>query len=98
MSMKNVDDKNDSPDSIPCPICNKFYVKNIIEEHVNKCLFLNTSEQNSPKQGRSEINSSKRSSSHLNNVSSQEKRTRISISASSSKVTVSLYTTLVMLS
>lgn len=30
---------------ISCPVCNREFQQELIEEHVNKCLFLNTPEQ-----------------------------------------------------
>ncbi|KAL4712998.1 hypothetical protein ACJJTC_012068 [Scirpophaga incertulas] len=37
---------SDSDVSISCPVCNRTFNKRVIEEHVNKCLFLKTPEQN----------------------------------------------------
>lgn len=63
--------------SVSCPVCSKVFDKSLIEEHVNRCLFLNTSEENNLKQN------PKRSNSHLQ-LPTQEKRARISTSPSSS--------------
>ncbi|CAG9098376.1 unnamed protein product [Plutella xylostella] len=49
-------------DTIPCPVCNRQFPPKLVEEHVNKCLFLNTQ------------TTSKRDGSHLQAVSPQEKR------------------------
>ncbi|CAH0602985.1 unnamed protein product [Chrysodeixis includens] len=67
--------------SVSCPVCCKVFDKSLIEEHVNRCLFLNASEENNSKQN------PKRSSSHLQ-LPTQEKRARISTSPSSSKSTI----------
>lgn len=75
--------------SISCPICNKVFEKNVVEEHVNKCLFLNSSEENNIKHNKIELNTFKRSNSHLNNNCSHEKRARISTSPSSATAVVS---------
>lgn len=66
---------------VSCPVCSKVFDKSLIEEHVNRCLFLNASEENNSKQN------PKRSSSHLL-LPTQEKRARISTSPSSSKSVV----------
>ncbi|XP_075992533.1 ATPase WRNIP1-like [Anticarsia gemmatalis] len=81
MATKSEGGKSNTSEPIPCPVCNKNFDKNSIEEHVNKCLFLNTSEEN---KNRTEISSGKRSSSHLNNSASHEKRSRMSTSPSAS--------------
>lgn len=44
--------------SISCPICNKDFEKELIENHVNKCLFLNTPEQGSSKRNHSHLRKS----------------------------------------
>lgn len=83
---------DDVPNTIPCPICNKDFDKSAIQEHANKCLFLNTSEQSKFQQKAVHpelFNNAKRSSSHLKNTSSVEKRTRLSTSPSSTKAKVS---------
>lgn len=85
MSTKSVnDDTNSATNSIPCPICNKIFDKCVVEDHVNKCLFLNTSEHKM-KPNRIEINKSKRSNAHLNYTTSIEKRTKIDTNASTTK-------------
>ncbi|CAB3250275.1 unnamed protein product [Arctia plantaginis] len=86
MSVNKISGDDDVPNTIPCPICNKDFDKSAIQEHANKCLFLNTSEQSQFNQKRHELfNNAKRSSSHLKNTNSLEKRTRLSTSPSSSK-------------
>ncbi|KAF9409429.1 hypothetical protein HW555_011204 [Spodoptera exigua] len=70
---------------VSCPICNKMYQKTMIEEHANKCLFLNSSEDSKLKQNKVDQVTCKRNNSHLNNLSIQEKRPRISTSPSTSK-------------
>ncbi|XP_059060390.1 ATPase WRNIP1-like isoform X2 [Achroia grisella] len=59
---------SDSIEFISCPVCNKEFRKAIIEEHVNKCLFLNTPERN--------VNC-KRNSLHLKEISSHEKKIKL---------------------
>lgn len=54
--------------SIPCPVCNRSFENNIIEEHVNKCLFLNV-DSNAPH--------TKRSNYALSKFSPQQKRVKI---------------------
>ncbi|RVE48811.1 hypothetical protein evm_006585 [Chilo suppressalis] len=39
----------DSNNLIVCPVCNREFKKEVIEEHVNKCLFLNASGQSASK-------------------------------------------------
>ncbi|KAF9804106.1 hypothetical protein SFRURICE_020534 [Spodoptera frugiperda] len=85
MASTKVDKDNKEESAVPCPICNKMFEKPVIEEHVNKCLFLNSSEGSTLKPNKVEQVNSKRNSSHLNNSSFQEKRPRISISPGSSK-------------
>lgn len=58
----NNENLNMADDTIPCPVCNRQFPPKLVEEHVNKCLFLNTQ------------TSSKRDGSHLQAVSPQEKR------------------------
>ncbi|XP_013182885.2 ATPase WRNIP1 [Amyelois transitella] len=53
-----------------CPICNKHFQQNIIEEHVNKCLFLNTEDINNTP-------SSKRNGSHLKNLTPKDKKIKL---------------------
>lgn len=89
MASTKVDKDNQEENAVPCPICNKMFEKPVIEEHVNKCLFLNSSEGSTLKPNKVEQVNSKRNSSHLNNSSFQEKRPRISISPGSSKSEVS---------
>lgn len=66
-SSNNPDETSGSHSPITCPICGKSFEKHVVEGHVNKCLFLNTSEKNK----------SKRSSSHLSTVSPNEKRIKV---------------------
>lgn len=54
---------------VPCPICNRGFEQDVIEEHVNKCLFLT---QSLSKQG-----SSKRTASHLANPFVHEKKLKL---------------------
>ncbi|XP_026757418.2 ATPase WRNIP1-like isoform X1 [Galleria mellonella] len=64
--------------SISCPVCNKEFKKEIIEDHVNKCLFLNTPENNAT--------TCKRNSAHFKDVSSHEKKIKLdSISTTKAK-------------
>lgn len=58
---------SESSGTVSCPICDKSFEKNVIEDHANKCLFLNTSEKSS----------SKRNSSHFNTISPNEKRVKM---------------------
>ncbi|KOB70248.1 Werner helicase interacting protein [Operophtera brumata] len=67
MASKKSDEASSSTSTVSCPICGKSFEKNVVEEHVNKCLFLNSSDN---------INS-KRSSFHLNSVSPNEKRVKV---------------------
>lgn len=62
---------------VACPVCDKMFDQNVIEDHVNKCLFLKTTEKST---------NIKRSSSHLNTVSPNEKRIKMENSPTSSKV------------
>lgn len=78
-------DNNSNDITISCPICNKVFEKSVIEEHANKCLFLNTTQVNAVKQNKIELSNGKRSSSHFNQTSVNEKRPRLSTSPSSSK-------------
>ncbi|XP_045785658.1 ATPase WRNIP1-like [Maniola jurtina] len=64
MSAKNV---NPSDDKVFCPVCKREYDKEIIEKHVNKCLFLN-------------VDVSKRNGSHFDENCSQQKRIKIDVS------------------
>lgn len=67
MASKNSEEACKSSSTVSCPVCGKAFEKKIVEEHVNKCLFLNTSENTN----------SKRSSSYLNSVSPCEKRIKV---------------------
>lgn len=60
--------------SVPCPVCNREFEKNIIEEHVNKCLFLNTVSEKK----------NKRDNSHLPDVSFTGKKLKVGAASSSS--------------
>ncbi|XP_063358316.1 ATPase WRNIP1-like [Cydia amplana] len=51
--------------SVTCPVCNREFKKDQIEDHVNKCLFLNT---------QPEKNAAKRMGSFFNSISPKEKR------------------------
>ncbi|XP_047987017.1 ATPase WRNIP1-like isoform X2 [Leguminivora glycinivorella] len=51
--------------SVACPVCNREFRKDQIEDHVNKCLFLNTQPEKSV---------TKRTGSFFNSVSPKEKR------------------------
>lgn len=92
-SVKTIEKKPDPEDiTISCPICNKDFKQAVIEEHANKCLFLNTSEKSKLKplkQNKEDQPNHKRNSSHFNETSLQEKRLRISTSPSSAKSAVS---------
>ncbi|KAJ8729280.1 hypothetical protein PYW08_000861 [Mythimna loreyi] len=68
--------------TVSCPICNKNFNKAVIEEHANKCLFLNTSEKSKIKQNKDQPNQ-KRNSSHFQDPNLHEKRLRKSTSPSS---------------
>lgn len=59
MASRKAGESSCSNSPVPCPICGKSFEKHVVEEHVNKCLFLNTSENNKLK----------RSSSLLSNIS-----------------------------
>ncbi|CAH2104315.1 unnamed protein product [Euphydryas editha] len=48
---------------VSCPVCDRFYEKQNIEKHVNKCIFLNTIPEKSPK----------RDGSHLEDNTQQKK-------------------------
>ncbi|XP_022820354.1 ATPase WRNIP1-like isoform X1 [Spodoptera litura] len=85
MASTKGDKDNQEESTVSCPICNKMYEKAVIEEHVNKCLFLNSSEETKLKQNKVDQLNSKRNNSHLNNSYFQEKRPRISTSPGSSK-------------
>ncbi|XP_049868211.1 ATPase WRNIP1-like [Pectinophora gossypiella] len=58
---------------INCPVCNREFEKDVIQEHVNKCLFLNT---------QPEPSSSKRTGFHLQSPVSQDKRVKLSSASS----------------
>ncbi|XP_063529375.1 ATPase WRNIP1-like isoform X2 [Cydia strobilella] len=51
--------------SVACPVCNREFKKDQIEDHVNKCLFLNTQPEKS---------AAKRMGSFFNSISPKEKR------------------------
>lgn len=51
---------------VSCPVCNREYDKNMIEKHVDKCIFLNTLSNNT-----------KRSASHLEESSIQQKKAKV---------------------
>lgn len=72
---------------LSCPVCDKQFEKEVIEQHVNKCLFLNTLSENKVK----------RDNSHLeeNSISKKSKIVTSPVSGSStSKVfEPNLYTT-----
>lgn len=38
-----------------CPVCDRFYEKQNIEKHVDKCIFLNTLPEKNPKRGGSHL-------------------------------------------
>lgn len=57
---------------ITCPVCNREFQYNVIEEHVNKCLFLTQNEKIGDK------STSKRSSSHLGSGIPDDKRRKFS--------------------
>lgn len=65
-------------DSVACPVCNRDFKKEDIEDHVNKCLFLNT---------QTERSSSKRmgSGSFLKSASPKEKRIKLENNAGRSQ-------------
>ena len=88
MASIKLDENDPDKTTISCPICNNFFKKTVIEEHANKCLFLNTSEQSKLKQNKLDPPNNKRSSSHFNNAL-QEKRARISTSPNSVNTLVS---------
>lgn len=55
--------------SVPCPVCDRKFRSEVIEDHVNKCIFLNTQTKSS----------TKRNITHLDPLTSpQEKRVKIS--------------------
>lgn len=61
---------SDSSATIPCPVCERQFPKATVEEHVNKCLFLNSLTG----QGSS---NNKRDGSHFDFVSPREKRLKL---------------------
>ncbi|XP_053601364.1 ATPase WRNIP1-like isoform X2 [Plodia interpunctella] len=56
--------------SVNCPVCDKQFQQEIIEEHVNKCLFLNTKDTKS-------ISTSKRNGSHFESTSPHDKKIKL---------------------
>ncbi|XP_046962004.1 ATPase WRNIP1-like [Vanessa cardui] len=64
---------SDNDKLISCPVCNRLYEKQSIENHVNKCIFLNTLSENS----------TKRDGSHLEE-NSQAKKVKVVGSLASS--------------
>lgn len=88
MTSIKLDEKDPNEITISCPICNKKFMKSVIEEHANKCLFLNTSEESKLKQITFDPPNNKRSNSHFNNTL-HEKRAKLSTSPHSSKSQVS---------
>ncbi|XP_069355158.1 ATPase WRNIP1-like [Maniola hyperantus] len=62
---------NHSDDKVFCPVCNKEYDKEIIEKHVNKCLFLKGY-------------ASTRNGSHFDENCSQQKKIKLDVSPVSS--------------
>lgn len=69
------DDLNVS-DTIACPVCCRQFEPGLIEEHVNKCLFLNT-------ETIAEQSQQKRCGIHLKSPFSQEKRIKLESPSSS---------------
>lgn len=72
------DDLNIS-DPVPCPVCCRQFEQGLIEEHVNKCLFLNTVSVDEQSQ-------LKRCGTHLKSPFSQEKRIKLGSTSSSATV------------
>lgn len=74
---------------VPCPVCNRDFEKELIENHVNRCLFLNTPDQST--------SSYKRDSSHLQQRKSPfDKRAKFDPTQTSKqryeKVSINFYT------
>ena len=67
---------NENKDILLCPVCEKEFEKEVIEQHVNKCLFLNSLSENK----------TKRDSSHLEEPS-HNKRSKFDTSPISSTST-----------
>lgn len=65
---------SNTPSTVLCPVCDKSFEKHLVEDHVNKCLFLNSSVKTSS-------SASKRCSSHLLGVSPKEKRLKVESTA-----------------
>ncbi|KAM3964813.1 ATPase WRNIP1 [Aphomia sociella] len=81
MELRKAMESESNTASITCPVCNKEFKKEVIEEHVNKCLFLNTPEH-------STSNNYKRNSTHLKTISPGEKKIKLeSTSIPNSKAT-----------
>ncbi|CAH0726093.1 unnamed protein product, partial [Brenthis ino] len=74
--MNKLEEPTENNDVLSCPVCDKRFQKEVIEQHVNKCLFLNSLSSNQ----------SKRNSSHLEE-SFHHKKTKIDISPVSSTST-----------
>lgn len=72
---EGVGDDLDVSDSVACPVCSRQFEQGLIQEHVNKCLFLNT--ESVAKQSQL-----KRSGTHLQNLFSQEKRMKLGSTSS----------------
>ncbi|XP_023951488.2 ATPase WRNIP1-like [Bicyclus anynana] len=68
-------ENKDSNSKVICPVCNREYEKEIIEKHVDKCIFLNSFKGD---------NLFKRNSSQLEEHGSQNKRIKIDVSPVSS--------------
>lgn len=74
--MNKQEEPTENNDVLSCPVCDKKFQKEVIEQHVNKCLFLNSLSSNQ----------SKRNGSHLEE-SFHHKRTKIDKSPVSSTST-----------
>lgn len=75
-SEKGAEDDLNLSDSIACPVCSRQFEQGLIQEHVNKCLFLNTE----PVAEQSQL---KRSGTHLQKPFSEEKRIKLGPTSSS---------------
>lgn len=74
-------DGNDlnTSDSVACPVCSRRFEQELIEEHVNKCLFLNTD-------AIAEQSQLKRCGAHLKSPISEQKRIKLGSTSGSASV------------